>query len=59
MGGVPLVEFLSDMRLVLVGSSGVSDDVEGSVAVLGDDGIVNNTSLLVQKNRQGGGEWFE
>lgn len=59
MRGVPLVEFLSDMRLVLVGSSSVSDDVEGSVAVLGDDGIVNNTSLLVQKDGQGGGERCE
>lgn len=59
MGGIPLFELLRDMGLVLDGSAGVSDDVESRIAVLGDDGVVNDTSLLVQKNGQGGGEWFE
>lgn len=56
---IPLFELLRDMGLVLGGSPGVSDDVKSGIGVLGDNGIVNDTSLLVQKHGQGGGEWFE
>ena len=49
---VPLVQFLLEPREVAVAAAGVGDDVEGILCVLGDDGIVDDTTALVEEHGQ-------
>ena len=49
---VPLFEFLLEPLQIAVSPSCIGDDVISGIRVLGDDGIVNDTAVGVEENRQ-------
>lgn len=49
-----VLEVGTDVGQILVGASGIRDNVE-RVLVLADDGVVNDTAVLVGEDRQGRG----
>ena len=51
---VPRVQPLGEPREIAVPSPGVRDDVECVLRVLGDDGVVDDTSGLVEEDAQSG-----
>lgn len=59
LAGVPLLDLLLEPRKIFRSSSRVGDDIIFIVGMLGDDSVVDDATLVIQKNRQCRMKWLQ
>ena len=56
---IPLGQFVAEPSEVFIACACIRDDVKGIVGMLGNHGIIDDPTVLVEKHGEGGGVGYE